>query len=69
MSLSTAAVIDVSAGAGVLSDRAAVLRDTKKGTLWAKEKITKTQLEQVAEMRGVTLGEICMISKELYKNV
>jgi len=38
VSLSTAAV---SAGAGVSSDRAAVLRDTKKGTFCAKEKITK----------------------------
>jgi hypothetical protein len=65
VSLSTAVV---SAGAGVLSDRAAVLRDTKKGTLFAKGKITKTQLEQVAEMRDATLGEIGMINKELYKN-
>jgi hypothetical protein len=63
MSLSTATL---SAGAGVLRDRAAMLRDTKKGTLCGKEKITKTQLEQVAEMRDVTLSEIFMISKELY---
>jgi len=65
VSLNTATV---SAGAGVLSHRAAVLWDTKKGTLCGKEKITKTQLEQVAEMRDVTLNEICMISKEIYKN-
>lgn len=67
MSLTRQLSRDVSAGAGVLSDRAAVLRDTKKGTLCAKEKINKTQLQQVAEMRDVMLSEICMISKELYK--
>lgn len=59
---------DASAGAGVLSYRTAVLRDTKKGTLCALEKITRTQLQQITEIRDVTLSEICMISKELCKN-
>jgi hypothetical protein len=65
VSLSTAAV---TAGAGVLCDTAGLLRDTKKRRLRAKEKITKTQLEKIAEMTDVTLSEICMINKELCKN-
>jgi hypothetical protein len=46
---------------------ATVLRDTIKGTLCAKGKITTTQLEGVAEMRDVTLCEISMISEKLSK--